>query len=153
MHDRTTAVHALRTPGFAEHGVAGPDGKMYEFACMKFDVLMTNPDDTNYIKNYLICRELSISQNQETLVTELRISQDTRVFGLRVATVERSPEGNSRVIKAYLLQSEDYAQSLPWTIEFASHYKMFQFMQLRQLFKIRYACKLKSQLSFSEASK
>ena len=86
---------------------------------------MTNPDDTNYIKNYLICRQLYISQNQLTLVTELRISQDTRVFGLRVATIERSPEGNSRVIKVHLLSSDDYSESLPWTIEFASHYKMF----------------------------
>ena len=62
-HERTAAVHDLKTPGFAEHGIAGPDGRMVEFACMKFDVLMTNPDDTSFIKNYLICRELCISQN------------------------------------------------------------------------------------------
>ena len=125
MLERTMVERVQKFPGFAEHGVTGPDGKMVGFACLKFNVMMTNPDDTNFIKNYLICRELFISQNQQTLVTELRISQDTRVFGLKLAMIERSPEGNSRAIKVHLLKSTEYADSLPWTIEFASYYKMF----------------------------
>ena len=122
----------------------GPQGQNEGFACIKFDVIMTNPDDTNLIKNYVTCRELFISQNQLTLVTEIRLSDDTRVFGLKGASIERSIEGSNRLVKMTLINSEEYADSLPWTVEFTSQYKVFQFMQLKQLFKTRQACKLRT---------
>ena len=98
----------------------GPQGQNEGFACIKFDVIMTNPDDTNLIKNYVTCRELFISQNQLTLVTEIRLSDDTRVFGLKGASIERSIEGSNRLMKMTLINSEEYADSLPWTVEFTS---------------------------------
>ena len=70
-----------------------------QLAVMKFEVIMTNPDDTNLVKNYLILKEIYVSQNQTTLVTEIRLSHDRRIYGLKLAHIERSPESNSRLIK------------------------------------------------------
>ena len=121
----------VRKAGIADKAMIGPSGKDEGFSCLKFDVIMTNPDDTNLIKNYVICRELYVSQNQQTLVTELRLSEDTRVFGLKGVSLDESIEANNRLVKMTLLNATEYAESLPWTVEFSSQFKVFQFMQLR----------------------
>lgn len=149
--DFTETEHVIRRAGLADKGMIGPSGQNEGFACLKFDVIMTNPDDTNLIKNYVICRELYMSQNQQTLVTELRLSDDTRVFGLKGASVDGALDGNSRLVRMALINSEEYAESLPWTVEFTSQFKVFQFMQLRQLFRTRQACKLRTAVPLWQA--
>ena len=71
----------------AEHVMYKASGLNERFACMKFDVIITNLDDGIQAKNLVICKELFMSQNQSTLTTELRLSDDTRLFGLEKAVV------------------------------------------------------------------
>ena len=81
--------------------------------------------------------ELSIQvlQNNQSFVTEVRVLGQDKIYEIVNATVMQRGEGNRiKIVFAYMPEA--------WLLEFENLFKVFQFMQLHQLFRTRAAAKI-----------
>ena len=101
---------------------------------MEFRVRKLKTDGTGKPEEFIIY----VSQNNQTFVTEIRAQNSKRSLEIVHATIYKGGfggEAGNRVKILFQFQPE-------WLLEFESKFKVFQFMQLHQLFRTRAAVKI-----------